>query len=80
LLQLAVIYAARGDDKAAAATTEAKTAAERYASIDARLGVVERWIESLAAPSTPAAHVAAALRAALGERATEVGRILTGPA
>lgn len=70
LLQLAVIFAARGDDKASAAN-------DRYASIDTRLGEVERWIRSLSAPATPPAEVAAALRVALGDRAAEVGRILT---
>jgi len=71
LLQLAVIFAARGDDKASAAN-------DRYASVDTRLGVVEKWITSLGDPGTPPEQVAAALRAALGDRAPEVGRLLVG--
>jgi len=71
LLQLAVIFAARGDDKASAAN-------DRYVTVDARLSVIEKWVNSLSDPNTPAAQVAAALRAALGDRAKAVGQILAG--
>ena len=71
LLQLAVIYAARGDDKADAGLKVGAANSDAIAEIKKMLGMT---------PGATNAQVAAALKAALGDRALPVGTILAGGA
>lgn len=78
LLQTVAIRTVRAEANAATAATQAKTATEQGAAATARLTAIETWINSLSAPQTPVEQTVIALRAALGERAAEVGRLLAG--
>jgi hypothetical protein len=75
LLQLAVIYAARGDDKASAANDRAGAAVERADEALAALAELKQMLGMI--PGSSDGEVAAALRAVLGDRASSIGAILT---
>lgn len=75
LLQLALIHAHRGAVDADGAVKAAEAVWQGLTTLDGRVAKIEDWFATLGTPSTPE-QTAVLLRAVLGDRAAEIGRIL----